>query len=83
MACGSRERIHVLPGRRVSVREGPATTNSQAGGWPGQRPAVGVRVGTAGPESAGPSRPRREAPVRTSGNALRGTALVGTTLSWG
>lgn len=79
MACGSRARIHVLPGSRVSVREGPATAHSQVGGW---RPAVGVRVGTAAPaasadgdecdhtlrgnEAAGSSRPHRKAPVRTS-----------------
>lgn len=92
-----------LPGRRVSGREGPATANRQVGAWPGRRPAVGVRVGTAGPvasgdgdecdpsrggnELAGPSRPRREAPVRTSGNVLgAGAALIGTTpcvSSWG
>lgn len=86
MACGSRARIHVLPGSCVSVREGPATAHSQVGGWPGRRPAVGVRVDTAGPaasadgdecdhthegnEAAGPSHPCREAPEGTSGNAL-------------
>lgn len=73
----------MLPGSCVSVREGPATAHSQVGGW---RPAVGVRVGTAGPvasadgdecdhthegdEAAGPSHPCREAPEGTSGNAL-------------
>lgn len=86
MPCGSRARIHVLPGSRVSVREGPATAHSQVGGWPGRRPAVGVRVDIAGPaasadgdecdhtlrgnEAAGSSRPHRKAPVRTSGNTL-------------